>query len=157
MCCHQLFVSYNYSFQKQAVENIVKPDFGTNLGLVNCGILFNRRLVIWGIRNLIVDELLIGRQINRFFRDRGLFYKCWFLTGLINRILYSTQNLFIKTPQSIQGTIPSRGREIWPRANIHIIFLSVSSVEETPLFRGKGHFLNPRFFLHSGDTLVLRT
>ena len=63
----------------------------------------------------------------------------------------------IKTPQSIQGTLPSRGREIWPRANIHIIFLSVSSVEETPLFRGKGHFLNPRVFLHSWDTLVLRT
>ena len=63
----------------------------------------------------------------------------------------------IKTPQSIQGTLPSRGREIWPRANIHIIFLSVSSVEETYLFRGKGHFLNPRVFLHSWDTLVLRT
>ena len=89
MCCRQFFVSYNYSFQKQAVKNIVKPDFGTNLGLVNCGILFNRRLVIWGIRNLIVDQLLIGRQINRLFRDRGLFYKYWFLTGLINRILYS--------------------------------------------------------------------
>ena len=57
----------------------------------------------------------------------------------------------------MQGTLPSRGREIWPRANIHIIFLSVSSVEETPLFRGKGHFLNPRVFLHSWDTLVLRT
>ena len=39
----------------QAVKNVVKPDFGANLGLVNCGILYNQRLVIWGIRNLIVD------------------------------------------------------------------------------------------------------
>ena len=31
----------------QAVKNVFNPDFGANLGLVNCGILYNRRLVIW--------------------------------------------------------------------------------------------------------------
>ena len=61
---------------------------------------------------------------------------------------------------SIQGSLPVRGCKIWSRGNIRIIFLSVTSDKETPLFRGEGHFfwvLNPRFYLHSGDTLVLRT
>ena len=153
MRCRQFFVSYNYSFQKQAVKNIVKPDFGTNLGLVNCGILFNRRLVIWGIRNLIVDQLLIGRQINRLFRDRGLFYKYWFLTGLINRILYSRTSS-LRHLTLFKGHFHPGDVKFGPGKYSHNLFISV---EGTPLFRGKGHFLNPRFFLHSRDTLVLRT
>ena len=67
-------------------------------------------------------------------------------------ILYSGTSVYSRD-SSIQGT-----QNLAP-TNIHIIFLSVSSVEGTPLFRGKGHFflvLNPRFYLHSGDTLVLR-
>ena len=73
----------------------------------------------------------------------------------INYVLNLTH--LARTLNSLIGGKSENWREIWSRANIHIIFLSVSSVEEIPLFRGKGHFLNPRFFLHSGDTLVLRT
>ena len=88
----------------------------------------------------------------------ALFYKYWFLIELINRIIIlyrgtSSLRHLSSRDTSIQGT-----QNLAP-TNIHIIFLSVSSVEGTPLFRGKGHFflvLNPRFYLHSGDTLVLR-
>ena len=55
---------------------------------------------------------------------------------------------------SLQGT------KIWPRENSHIIFVFVTSIEGTPLFRGWGHFLwvpKPEFYLHSGDTLALKT
>ena len=57
---------------------------------------------------------------------------------------------------SIQGTPPFRGHKIWSLKNVHIIFIFVTSVEETPLFRGKGTlFLGPGFNLLPGDTLVL--
>ena len=42
---------------------------------------------------------------------------------------------------------------------VHIIFVSVTSIEGTPLFRGKGHFFwVPKFGLNilSGDTLALK-
>ena len=41
---------------------------------------------------------------------------------------------------SIKGTpqAPFRGRKIWSRKNVHIIFVFVISTD--PLFRGKGHF-----------------
>ena len=43
---------------------------------------------------------------------------------------------------SVQGTPPFSGHKIWSWKNVHIIFVqSVSSIEGTPLFRGKGHFL----------------
>ena len=41
---------------------------------------------------------------------------------------------------SIQGTPPFRGHKIWSRKNVHIIFVSVTSVVGAPLFRGKGNF-----------------
>ena len=72
---------------------------------------------------------------------------------------YTVEPLHQNTSVYSRESPPSRGCKIYTRANIHIIFLSVTSVEGTPLFRGKGHFflvLNPRFYLHSGDTLVLR-
>ena len=56
------------------------------------------------------------------------------------------------------GTSPFRGHKIWSRKNGHLIFVFVTSVEGTPLFRGKGHlFCVPkhRFNLHFGDTLAL--
>ena len=40
---------------------------------------------------------------------------------------------------SIKGTPPFRGQKIWSLKNVHIIFESVTSIERTPLFRGKGH------------------
>ena len=46
---------------------------------------------------------------------------------------------------------------LWSRKNVHIILVSITSVEETPLFRGKGHFFwvpKPGFKLHLGDTLT---
>ena len=36
------------------------------------------------------------------------------------------------------GTPRFRGHKIWFRKNIHIIFLSVTSIEGIPLFRGNG-------------------
>ena len=67
-------------------------------------------------------------------------------------------NLFLwNTP--IQGTPLFRRHKILSRKNVHIIFVSVTSIEETPLFRGKGHFvwvLKPWFNLHLGDTLALK-
>ena len=47
-----------------------------------------------------------------------------------------------------------QGHKIWSWNNAHIIFVSITSVEGTPLFRGKGHIVwvpKPRFILHSGD------
>ena len=58
---------------------------------------------------------------------------------------------------TIQGTPPCRGHKIWSRKNFHAIFVSVTSIEGTPLFRGKGHFFwvsKPVFNLHSGDILT---
>ena len=98
---------------------------------------------------IVISIVIIIMYINII---TPLFYKYWFLIELINRILYS-------------GTSPLghlcafRGHKIWQRTNIHIIFLSITSVEGTPLFRGKGHFFwvpNPRFNLHSADTLAPR-
>ena len=60
---------------------------------------------------------------------------------------------------SFEGTSPFRGHKIWSRRNVHIIFVSVTSIEGTPLFRGKGRILRvPKrgFNLHSGDTLAIK-
>ena len=60
-------------------------------------------------------------------------------------------NLSFETPQF-------RGHKIWSRKNVHLIVVFVTSIEGTPLFRGKGHLfwvLKPGFNLHSGDTLAL--
>ena len=46
----------------QAVKNVVKPDFGANLGLVNCGILYNRQLVIWA--QLFESRLALNPGLN---------------------------------------------------------------------------------------------
>ena len=59
---------------------------------------------------------------------------------------------------SIQRTPPFRGRKIGSRKNVHIIFVSFTSVVGTRPFRGKGHFFcvaKPGFTLHSGDTLEM--
>ena len=47
------------------------------------------------------------------------------------------------------GTPSFRGHKIYSRKNVHIIFVFVTSIEGTPLFRGKG----PK----RGDTLALKT
>ena len=58
------------------------------------------------------------------------------------------------------GTPLLRGHKLWSRKNAHIIFLCVTSIERTPLFREKKHFFwvqKPKFNLHSEDTLALKT
>ena len=55
----------------------------------------------------------------------------------------------------IQVTPPLWGHKIWSQKNVHITFVSVTSSEGSPLFRGKGHFFmvpERNFNLHSGDT-----
>ena len=82
-----------------------------------------------------------------------------FVPFIVSRCLVSTVEEPLLWDTSILGTPPSRGQKIWPRKNVHIIFVSIISVGWTPLFRGKGHFLwvpKPGFNLHSGDTLTLK-
>ena len=53
-----------------------------------------------------------------------------------------------------------RGHKIWSGKDVHMIFISVTYIEGTPLFKGKGQVflvLKPGFNLHSGDTLALKT
>lgn len=38
--------------------------------------------------------------------------------------------------RSYSGTPPFRGHKIWPRKNVYITFLFVTSIEGPPLFRG---------------------
>ena len=67
-------------------------------------------------------------------------------------------NNLIQWNTSIQRTPPFRGHKIWSRKNVHIIFVSFTSVVGTRLFRGKGHFFcvtKPGFTFHSGDTLEI--
>ena len=55
---------------------------------------------------------------------------------------------------------PYRGPKIWSGKDVHMIFISVTFIEGTPLFKGKGQVflvLKPGFNLHSGDTLALKT
>ena len=54
---------------------------------------------------------------------------------------------------------PFRGHKIWSRKNVHIIFVSVTSIERTHLFREEANFFwvpKPRFNLHSEDSLALK-
>ena len=67
------------------------------------------------------------------YNDTSVLYKYWFLIELISRILYSGTS-------PLGHLCPFRGHKIWQRTNIHIIFLSITSVEGTPLLGGKGHF-----------------
>ena len=59
---------------------------------------------------------------------------------------------------SIQWTSPFRRHKIWSQKNVHI-FVSVTSIEGTPLFRGKGHFfwaLKPGFNFLSENSLEIK-
>ena len=56
----------------------------------------------------------------------------------------------------IQRSPPFKGHELRSRKSVHMIFVFVTSIEGTPLFRGKGHFFwvpKPRF----NHTLALTT
>ena len=63
---------------------------------------------------------------------------------------------------SIQGTPPFRRHKIWSRKNVHIIFVSVTSIEGTAhLYSEKTEKRDtfsgyPTFILHSGGTLALK-
>ena len=81
--------------------------------------------------NDVTDIIVIIMNIN--INNTSVF-KYWFLIELINGILYRwTSPLEHLCPRdtSIQGT------QNLARTNIHIIFLSITSVETTPLFRKK--------------------
>ena len=57
---------------------------------------------------------------------------------------------------SIQRIPPFRGHKIWSRKNVHIIFVSFTSVVGTR--RRKGHFFwvtKPGFTFDSGNTLEI--
>ena len=43
---------------------------------------------------------------------------------------------------SIQETPPFGGHNTWSPKNVHIIFVFIISIEETPLFMGKGLFFD---------------
>ena len=47
-------------------------------------------------------------------------------------------NISLQWNTSIRGTPPFRAHKIWSWKNVHITFIFVTSVEGTPLFRGKG-------------------
>ena len=51
----------------------------------------------------------------------------WVFSITVEALLWDT---------SIQGTPPFKGKKFWSRKNVHIIFVSVTSIEGTPLFRG---------------------
>ena len=49
----------------------------------------------------------------------------------------NVQIIFVFVTQATEGTPPFRGHKIWSRKNVHVIFVFVTSIEGTPLFRGK--------------------
>ena len=49
-------------------------------------------------------------------------------------VMYTVEPLLWNT--SIQGTTPLRGHKIWSWKNAHIIFVSITSIEGTPLLNG---------------------
>ena len=57
-------------------------------------------------------------------------------------------------------TLPFRGHNICSEKNVHTIFVLVTSIKGTPLFRGKGHSFpgsrNPVLTALSANTLVLK-
>ena len=76
---------------------------------------------------------------------------------VIGKYWYGLQKNCIETPWV---TTPYRGHKIWSGKDVHMIFISVTYIEGTPLFKGKGQVflvLKPGFNLHSADTLALKT
>ena len=76
------------------------------------------------------------------------FYFMIYQTFTVEPLLWDT---------SILGTPPFWVHKIWSRKNVHIFFVSVTSIEGTPIFSGKGHIFGvpkPGFNLHYGDTFM---
>ena len=83
-------------------------------------------------------------------------YLCWrdtsiqgketlFLVRKPGFIVVVVDDVVVVIPFCVQwnllvGTAPIKGHKIWSRKNVHIICVFVTSVEGTPLFRGKRHF-----------------
>ena len=92
---------------------------------------------------LIVSSFIAGdpfTRIKRAFVESKVKHFCW------------EWNLSFGPP-------PFRGHKIWSCRNVHIIFVLVTSIEGTPLFRGKGHLFwatKPGFNFQSGDTLAIK-
>ena len=70
---------------------------------------------------------------------------------------YLQWNLSFGTPL-FKGHLHSADTKFGCEKNVYIIFVSVTSIEGTPLSRGKDHFSwvpKPRFNLHSGNNFIL--
>ena len=61
-----------------------------------------------------------------------------------NSYTYSTTSPAFGTPlfrgHLYSGDTSVQGHKIWSQKNVDIIFVFATSIEGTPLFRGKGHF-----------------
>ena len=82
----------------------------------------------------------------------------------IKRLLRRLKNIGLVSEKKLyRNTLsetPYRGPKIWSGRDVHMIFISVTYIEGTPLFKGKGQVflvLKPGFNLHSEDTLALKT
>ena len=65
-----------------------------------------------------------------------LMLKSWQLIANQIRKLVSCIQWNLLWNTSIQGTTPLRGHKIWSRKNAHIIFVSITSIDGTPLLTG---------------------
>ena len=62
-------------------------------------------------------------------------------TGKSTCVIKLQWNLYFGTPLFEGHLSLFRGQKIWSQKNFYIIFVFVTSIEGTSLFRGKGHFL----------------
>ena len=72
----------------------------------------------------------------------GAFSKKSVLSCPLQANLYNT--IYTVGTPLFRGHLHSGVHKLWPWKNVDIIFVSVTSVEGIPLFRGKGHFLGPK-------------
>ena len=80
------------------------------------------------------EEPFLSQSLKDFFLLRSLFRFC------LSRLQW---NLYIGTPL-FKGHLHSRDTKIWCRKNVHIIFVTVTSIERTPLFRERDTFVGPK-------------
>ena len=94
------------------------------------------------IRNQVDEEPLCGCAIS--FSHYVKFYCFMFRYKISTRVVcLHGKHTWSCTHIQCPGTPPFRGHKIWSWKNtliIFIIFVCITSIEGTPLFRGKGHF-----------------
>ena len=85
--------------------------------------------------------LMVGIFFHReIFKTLTLVEKWIFLGESCQNIYYTVEPLLWDT--SIKGTPPLRGHFSLSQQTAHIIFVFTTSIEETSLLRGWGHFLS---------------